>query len=42
MNECAICTACGVIGAAIAVVGLCYLLYRSHERFRKSHTKDSK
>ena len=36
------CLACAVVGAILGVVLCCYLLYRSHERFRKSHTKGNK
>lgn len=36
------CLACAIGGAILAALGICYLLYLSHERFRKSHTKDTK
>lgn len=37
-----LCLTCALVGALVAAIALVYLLHRSHERFRKSHTKDSK
>jgi threonine/homoserine/homoserine lactone efflux protein len=36
------CLSCAAAGGIVTAVGMLYLIYLSHERFRKSHTKDGK